>query len=154
MPNHLRQQVMDKVATTLTGLTTTGSNVTAGQVRPATPSTRPALLIYPAATDLLNDRYAEVVTYDGLSHQRALKRHLRLVVEGVETNIDNTLSTIAKEVEAAIGADSTLGGLVKDTRLFSTEFALNTSGSPAIGSIFMTWTIDYRTRENDATAAV
>ena len=46
MANHLRQQIREQIGTTLTGLTTTGSNVFQSRVYQLEDSNLPALLIY------------------------------------------------------------------------------------------------------------
>ena len=46
MANHVRQQIRERIGTTLTGLTTTGSNVFESRVYPLEDSKLPALIIY------------------------------------------------------------------------------------------------------------
>ena len=46
MANHVRQQIREKIGTTLTGLTTTGSNVYQSRVYPLENINLPALIIY------------------------------------------------------------------------------------------------------------
>ena len=46
MANHLRQQIRERIGTTLTGLSTTGSNVYQSRVYQLEDSNLPALLIY------------------------------------------------------------------------------------------------------------
>ena len=44
--SHVRQQIREQVATTVTGLTTTGSNVFQSRVYPLQDANLPALLVY------------------------------------------------------------------------------------------------------------
>ena len=44
--SHIRQQIREQVGTTLTGLTTTGSNVFESRVYPLSDASLPALIIY------------------------------------------------------------------------------------------------------------
>ena len=46
MANHLRQQIRERIGTTLTGLSTTGTNVFQSRVYQLEDSNLPALLIY------------------------------------------------------------------------------------------------------------
>ena len=46
MANHIRQQIRERVGTTLTGLTTTGSNVFQSRVSNLEESNLPAIIIY------------------------------------------------------------------------------------------------------------
>ena len=46
MANHIRQQIREYFGTTLTGLTTTGSNVYESRVYPIENAKLPALVIY------------------------------------------------------------------------------------------------------------
>lgn len=100
---HARQSIREAVVTAVTGLTTTGSRVFAARMRPQ--DSLPCLLV---AT---NDEEVTLDSVDGLVLQRALE----VSVEGVAkaaANLDDTLDTIASEVEVAMQAAGTLGGLV------------------------------------------
>jgi hypothetical protein len=46
MANHVRQQIRERVATTLTGLTTTGSKVYQSRVYPLAANNLPGLLVF------------------------------------------------------------------------------------------------------------
>jgi hypothetical protein len=46
MADHVRQQIRERIATTITGLTTTGSNVYQSRVYPLDSVSLPALLVY------------------------------------------------------------------------------------------------------------
>jgi len=73
-------------------------------------------------------------------------------VKGV-SNYDNTLDTIAVEMEEAIAADITLGGLAKDAQItaFEADFAGDGEQPVAVGRF--TVTVEYRTVENDVETA-
>ena len=68
-------------------------------------------------------------------------------------NYDNTLDTIAVEVEEAIAADITLGGVAKDAQItaFEADFAADGEQPVAVGRF--TVTVEYRTVENDVETA-
>ncbi len=46
MADHVRQQIRERIATTITGLSTTGSNVFQSRVYPLDVDSLPALLVY------------------------------------------------------------------------------------------------------------
>lgn len=98
---HARQSIREAVATAMTGLTTTGSRVFQSRMREQ--DSLPCLLV---AT---NDETIE----SGIGDVQ--QRQLEVTVTGVAkaaSNVDDTLDTIASEVEVAMQAAGTLGGLV------------------------------------------
>jgi len=145
--SHVRQQIRDDIVTTLTGLTTTGSNVFRSRIFPLEQTNLPALCIYTKS---------ETSEYDTIGLPRSVNRILDVAVEayvkGV-SNYDNTLDTIAVEMEEAIAADITLGGLAKDAQItaFEADFAGDGEQPVAVGRF--TITVEYRTVENDVETA-
>ena len=145
--SHVRQQIRDDIVTTLTGLTTTGSNVFRSRIFPLEETNLPALCIYTKS---------EASEYDTIGLPRSVNRILDVAVEayvkGV-SNYDNTLDTIAVEVEEAIAADITLGGVAKDAQItaFEADFAGDGEQPVAVGRF--TVTVEYRTVENDVETA-
>ena len=145
---HVRKQIRDNVVTTLTGLTTTGANVYRTRVYPLAAGKLPGLCIYTTS---------ESSTYETLARPRTRARTLELVVEGYvsgTTNLDNSLDTIAVEVEEAMEADPTRAGLAKDTQLTGTETELVGEGDKVAAMIKFTFEILYMTIEDDAEIAV
>lgn len=148
MANHIRQQIREEFGTTLTGLTTTGSNVYESRVYPLENSTLPALIIY------TKSETSEPVV---IGTDRLMSRELSVVVEGyakATSNFDDTIDTISKEVEAAIAADRTLDGLAKDTYLESTEIEFNSEGEKPLGYVSLTFLTNYYVKENAPDVAV
>jgi hypothetical protein len=145
--SHVRQQIRDDIVTTLTGLTTTGSNVFRSRIFPLEETNLPALCIYTKS---------ETSEYDTIGLPRSVNRVLDVAVEayvkGV-SNYDNTLDTIAVQMEEAIAADITLGGLAKDAQItaFEADFAGDGEQPVAVGRF--TVTVEYRTVENDVETA-
>jgi len=145
--SHVRQQIRDDIVATLTGLATTGSNVFRSRIFPLEQTNLPALVIYSKS---------ETSEYDTIGLPRSVNRVLDVAVEayvkGV-SNYDNTLDTIAVEVEEAIAADVTLGGLAKDAQItaFEADFAGDGEQPVAVGRF--TITVEYRTVENDVETA-
>ena len=145
--SHVRQQIRDDIVATLTGLATTGSNVFRSRIFPLEQTNLPALVIYSKS---------ETSEYDTIGLPRSVNRVLDVAVEayvkGV-SNYDNTLDTIAVEVEEAIAADVTLGGLAKDAQItaFEADFAGDGEQPVAVGRFIIT--VEYRTVENDVETA-
>jgi hypothetical protein len=134
MANHIRQQIRERVGTTLTGLTTTGSNVFQSRVY-----------------NLEDSKLLE------MGSTRTLQRNLSLVVEAyvkANSNYDDTIDTIAKEVEAAMGADVTHNDLARDSFLDSTEINYNGEGEQPIAVMTMVYNIIYLTTETTADVAL
>lgn len=145
---HVRKQIRDSVVTAVTGLTTTGANVYRTRVYPLASGKLPGLAVY---------TNAETSTNETVTIPRTKSRLLEMVVEGYvsgTTNLDNTLDTIAVEVEEALTADVTRGGLAKDTQLTATDIELVGEGEKVAGVIRMTFEIMYSTLENDVENAV
>lgn len=98
---HARQQIREAVATALTGLTTTSTRVHQSRMRPVGDTGLPCLLV---STD------TEEITQ---SMQTRLYRDLTITVRGfakATANLDDTLDTIASEVEMAMQSAGTLSG--------------------------------------------
>ena len=139
---HVRKQIRDNVVTALTGLTTTGSNVFRSRVYPMETSKLPGLAIY---TD------SEEIAPQTISPPRTQLRTLTVTVDcyvkGV-SNFDNDLDTISEEVEEALAADLTRGGLAKDTRVASFQADFSGEGEQPIATGKISIEVDYVTVEN------
>ena len=148
MANHVRQQVREYFGTTLTGLTTTGSNVYESRVYTLQENTLPSLVIY------TKSETSEPIV---IGTDRVMSRELSVVVEGyakATSNFDDTIDTISKEVEEAIAADRTLGGLAKDTYLESTQIDFNAEGEKPLGFVSLTFISNYYVKEKNPDVAV
>ena len=148
MANHIRQQIREYFGTNLTGLSTTGSNVYESRVYPIENSKLPALVIY------TKSETSEPIV---IGTDRVMSRELSVVVEGyakATSNFDDTIDTISKEVEEAIAADRTLGGLAKDTYLESTQIDFNAEGEKPLGFVSLTVISNYYVKEKNPDVAV
>lgn len=142
MANHVRRQIRERVATTLTGLATTGSKVYQSRVYPLAANNLPGLLVYTTS---------ESSDPDMMGAQPELERELNLVIEGyakTASNLDDVMDGIAKEVEVAMAADTKINSLAKDSYLTDTEIQLTGEGEQPIGMITMNYTVQYRTENN------
>lgn len=138
--SHARQQIRDAVVTAVTGLATTGSNVFRTRVHPLEEQMLPALLVY---------TLDETSEPDAMGSSRGLDRSLRVAVEvAVQqlADIDNTMDTIAAEVETAIAANTGLAALVRDISLDSTTIVRSGEGEQRALGMQMAFTALYRTR--------
>ena len=80
-----------------------------------------------------------------------------MIVEGYvqqTVEMDDTMDTIAAEVETAIAADPTCNGLAKDTVLTSTELTMTGEGDLPAGMVRLTWTVLYFTKTTAPTVAL
>ena len=148
MANHIRQQIREYIGTTLTGLTTTGSNVYESRVYPLENARLPALIIY------TKSETSEPIV---IGTDRVMSRELAVVVEGyakATSDFDDTIDTISKEVEQAIAADRTLDSKSKDTYLESTEIEFNGEGEKPLGYVSLTFLTNYYVKENNPDVAV
>ena len=148
MANHLRRQIRERAATTLTGLTTTGSNVFQSRVYPMESAGLPGLCIYTTE---------ETVEMQSMGGTRHVSRDLTLIVEGYATdsaNVDDTLDQIGKEIEIAMSGDIKLNNLAQDSYLSSVEITLSGDGSTGIGKITHSYTVVYQNAENAPDAAL
>ena len=148
MANHLRRQIRERAATTLTGLTTTGSNVFQSRVYPMESAGLPGLCIYTTE---------ETVEMQSMGGTRHVSRDLTLIVEGYATdsaNVDDTLDQIGKEVEIAMSGDIKLNNLAQDSYLSSVEITLSGDGSTGIGKITHSYIVVYQNAENAPDSAL
>jgi len=145
---HVRKTIRDHITTTLTGLTTTGSNVFQTRLFPVEESKLPALCIYTKS---------EATEYATLTQSRTQVRELEVIVEAYvkgTANIDNTLDTIAVEIEEALSSDVTRNSNAKDTRVTSVDIDFNGDAEQSVGVARFTVAVDCVTVEGDVETAV
>ena len=144
---HLRQSIRERIATDVTGLSTTGSNVFQSRVYPVEDASLPCLLVYTTSEE------SEV---DTMESPRQMKRLLNVIVQGVvgATTPDDTLDTISKEVEVAIAGDVTINSLAKNSFLSSTEIEYNAEGAKPIGIVRLNYVVEYRNLDNAPESAI
>lgn len=143
---HLRRQIRDAAAAALTGLTTTGANVFVTRAHPVEESKLPCLLIY------TRSEQSRILATDSAGAKTYL-RFLELIVEGVAQGVtaDDTLDEIAKEVEIALEADVTLGGVSWDLALQDTDLDVFAEGKVEGGSITLSYLVTYHAAADDPT---
>lgn len=145
---HVRKTIREYFGTQLTGLTTTGSNVFESRVYPMQSAKLPAIIIYTTTES------SEEVAF---SSKRVQNRVLSVEVQGFVraiSNFDDTLDLIAKEVEVAILDDPTLGGLAINTELTNTQADYSGEGEQPVGTIRLTFDVQYRTETGQPETAI
>jgi hypothetical protein len=86
-----------------------------------------------------------------ISKPRTQFRSLSLVVEVIakaNSTLDHILDDLAVRIEQALSADTTLGGLSKDTTLQNTDIQYLDEGDKPHGMMVMTYNITYVVKEN------
>lgn len=83
---------------------------------------------------------------------RTLTVRIEAFVKGV-SNFDDQLDTISEEVEEALAADITRGGLAQDTRITGFEADFSGEGDQPVGVGRISVSVDYVTIENDVGTA-
>jgi hypothetical protein len=145
MANHVRQQIREAAATLLTGLTTTGARVFQSRVHVLADADLPGLVI------TTNEEQAE---FGSIGFPALLNRQLNLQVRALakaNSNLDDTLDTMIKEVETALSANvaaNTLGGLAKHIDLNSIYIDMNADAEKPIGQATMSFSVFYKTVAN------
>lgn len=145
---HVRKTIREYFGTQLTGLTTTGANAFESRVYPMQSAKLPAILIYTTS---------ESSEEQAFSSKRVQNRTLSVEVEGFVraiSNFDDTLDQIAEEVEEAILDDPTLGGLAINTELESTTANYSGDGEQPVGTIRLTFEVQYRTETGQPGTAI
>lgn len=145
--SHIRKKIRDALVTAVTGLTTTGSRVYRSRVYPLESGKLPGLCVYTKS---------EEVTNATLTRPRTQTRQLEASVEAylmANTNFDDTLDTIAVEIEEAIYSNSALNALVKQINITGFEADYSGDGEKVVGVGNFNVQIIYSARENDIETA-
>ncbi len=141
--SHGRQQIRDAMVVILTGLATTAGRVYPSRVYPYGAADLPGLAIFSGQ---------EVVNPEGSSAGVIHTRVASMVVEGrakAAASVDDTLDTIAAEVEAALFADRTLGGKALELKYAGAVMELDSETESIVGVIRLTFDVYYRVDPQD-----
>lgn len=143
MANHLRRQIREAIATAVTGLATTGSDVFQARVYPLERESLPGLLVY----SLTETSERRTLGAPGLM-DRTLRVQVVAVAEGV-SDLDDTLDGICKEVEIALAMPcAELAGIAKTITLISTDIEMQGTSVRPVGQAAMTYEVVYMAAEN------
>ena len=137
---HYRQQIREQVATTLTGLDTTGNNVFQSRIYNIEESKLPCICIYTVS---------ETSEPISMSPPRSIEKVLDLVVEiyvkGLNSSSD--LETVLKEVKEKMFTDRLINNLAKDSYLPTQELTYNGEGDKNIAVGVLTYQVFYHHTE-------
>lgn len=139
---HKRTQIRQQIATTVTGLTTTGSNVFTSKVYNLDPKQLPCLTVY---------TNADSVTEYMMSVPRTQKRTLNVLIKavvGLSDDVDVLIDTICEEVETAMAGNLQLSGLVHSLYLQATDISYQSEGDRPYGMADITYEVGYTVSEN------
>jgi hypothetical protein len=144
MANHLRRQIRERIATDVTGLSTTGSNVFQSRAYPIEESKLPCLLVFDSE---------ESVEIRSMGAIRGISSELTINIEGYCQGSDgaavmNTLAAIQKEIQIAMQADIDINSLARDSYLTSADASVNAEATKPTGSVRMTYLVIYQFMEN------
>ena len=140
---HIRKQIRDDIITTLTGLTTTGSNVFNHRVYALGSNKLPTLCVYTNSDESV---------YETIDPPRSISSTLTVNIEGyvqATTGYDDTIDAINLEVSEALYTDRTRGGLAKDTRIVDMSSELSDDGEQPLSVVILTVVVTYMYNEND-----
>ena len=140
---HARTQIRNAVTALLKGNTTAGNNVFEARVYPINDPKLPALLIYTKQ---------ETVGDQSMSRPRTQQRELFVTIEAyvkARGNVDEDTDNLALEIEQLIAADPTLGGLVKDISLDTTDTQFSDDGERPVAVAILTFSVLYTVKEHE-----
>lgn len=144
--SHVRDQILDAILASVTGLASTGSRAFDSRTYPLEREELPGL----------NVRFHEATERSqpgDFPRPRMLERVCRIQVVGnvrATTDYRKAANQIAVEVEAVLGIPGA-GSPAKWLTLIGTEIVLAGTGEKPVGEITMTYEAFYMTLENDAT---
>lgn len=145
--SHVRTQIRNQIATLVTGLPTTGSNVYKMRKYALDDSKLPAICVY------TTDESSSLITVGTRTLRRVINVMVEVLAKGSSVTISDTIDNICISVEEAIAADFSLNGLAKSTILTSTETDVNTEGENGIGSARLVYAVEYVTSIDDVETA-
>ena len=146
---HVRKQIRDLAVTAVTGLTTTGASVYADRAYPIPQDKLPALRIF-------YNRESVELAQGVMGADPTMHRRVSLTIVGYAdgSGLDDTLDTIAVEVEIAIDGEGDFSGKTVGNAIYTgADFGLD-EGDSRTGFISMTWEIQFRTAESDPETAI
>ncbi|MGE0270299.1 MAG: hypothetical protein AB7M05_08925 [Alphaproteobacteria bacterium] len=137
---HVRQQIRDAVATTLTGLSITGSNVFVSRTAPLTSGDLPALEIFTLKEPVRT-----------ISRERTQMRDLEVLVDACvdssSSTADDELDDICSEVETALSASVTISAVVVELVLAETNIELKSEADPSVAVAHMKYVFTVQTAQ-------
>tara|TARA_X000000950_G_C13864862_1_gene640292 strand:- start:1016 stop:1447 length:432 start_codon:yes stop_codon:yes gene_type:complete len=137
---HFRQQIRERIGTTLTGLDATGSNVFQSRIYNIEADKLPCICIYTLTES------SEPVT---IGSPRTIQKFLDLVIEVYvkSSTYDATLDATLKEIKEKMFTDRFINNLAKDSFLVAQELNYNGSGDRTTAFGVLTYRVEYHHTE-------
>jgi hypothetical protein len=129
---HLRTEIRNAVASTVTGLSLTGSRVYKTRIYPLDESKLPCIAVYVKSEQILQST---------IGNQNK-KRSIDIVIDCVaiaNANLDSTLDKICEDVEHAMALNKNLNGLALEVLIDQTEIEIDSSGEKPVGIAQITY---------------
>ena len=149
--SHVRQQIRDQFVTLLTaGVTLVSSRVYATRVYPLTQAKLPAITV------TIGSESSGLMTMGATMGSKSLDRTVDIAVsvyENATASLDSAIDAIAVQIEEAIGADFTLGGIAKESVLTSTSIDFSGETEQPVGIATLTFSVRYVTSLTDVETA-
>jgi hypothetical protein len=149
--SHVRSQIRDQfVAILKAGVPLVTRRVFGTRVYPLTQAKLPAITVTASAET------SQLMTMGGSMGARSLDRTVDITVsiyENSTASLDGTIDAIAVQVEEAIGADYTLGGIAKHSVLTSTSIDFSGETEQPVGIATLTFAVRYVTSLTDVETA-
>jgi len=152
MALHLREDVMAAFTTKVTGLTTTGSNVTRGRAYTVAESDLPHLTVYQGDEEpVVPDSDTEAVLIYAYYMLRII---VEIRVNASSGILETNLNLISKEISDAINADVTLGVVeVQDAyEIGHSQPEITGEKDKRSAQMDSEWVVKYKRSRADATA--
>ena len=138
---HIRTSIRDNIKTTLTGLSTTGSNIFASRLYPLNTQKLPGIIL---CTE--TESTTDLSMRPPRTQMRTMSVTAEIYVRGV-SDYDDTIDTISAEIEAALYSDLTRGGFARDTRVTGFSAQFSNDGDQPVAYAGVTIQVDYVTIE-------
>lgn len=135
---HKRKEIRDKVVEKLKGSTHCADRVFSNRGRPFFANELPSITVYTES---------EISSFLNPPENR-IKRSLKLIVEAATVqncHIDDELDELAAQIEAALPNTQIYNGTFQTISLSQTDVGLAEKGEKVMGSVRMTYDIEYET---------
>lgn len=149
--SHVRKQIRDQFVSRLaSAVTLVSSRVYATRVYPLTEAKLPAITVS------VTSESSGIMTMGATMGSKSLDRSVDIAVsiyEKATATLDSAIDAIAVQVEEAIGADYTLGGIAKQSVLVSTSIDFSGETEKPVGIATLTFSVRYVTSFTDVETA-
>lgn len=144
---HVRQQIRDRIATVLSGITGFSTSVYKMRRYALDDAKLPAIAVYTV------DESSNLITLGLRTIRRVVNVGVEIVAKGASSSIADTIDGYCVSVEEAIANDFTINGLAKSCILTSSTIDVNVEGEKAVGTARLVFAVEYITAINDVEVA-